>query len=536
MARTDLEVAPTDRHLLLAFDGLEPPADLRDRLATGAPPGVSLFRHRNVADAAQVRALTTALQAARDQREPPLLIAADQEGGQFLALGDATTPFAGNLALGAVGDPELVRRVGTAMARESRALGVNVVYGPVCDLLTDPANPSLGLRSFGDDPAAVAELAAAMIRGLEDGGVAATLKHFPGGGAIASDPHHELGTLAASREVLDTRELRAVRGALRAKPSLVMSAHVAVPALTGRRDLPATLARSIMTGLLRDELGFEGVSITDALDMAALAQGAGQVIDAAAALRAGVDLLLCAPDAEADHRLRHGLAHACSRGLLDLTALGGSASRVTALRHRLADTPVPDPDVLGCRAHRELADELAHRAITLIRDRDGLLPLRVAADAELLVLEPTPRDLTPADTTRTVTPSLGEALRARLPGVRSVVYDDPPSDAEVVAVTQRARTAEVIVLATSAARLVPAQAALASAVLATGIPTVTVVQRSPHDLAVLPTAGTVLCSYGLHPPSTSALAEVLVGAAGAPGRLPIEVDGEHVPASGGRCP
>ena len=155
--------------LMLGFDGFDLPDDMAARLASSPAAGITLFRFLNVSSAAQVRTLTATVQAAarrRDSSAPPLLIAADQEGGQFLALGEDATPFAGNMALGAAGDPDLAERVGRAIGLELRAMGVNVSYTPVCDVATDPANPSIGIRSFGDDPAAVAALAAATVRGL----------------------------------------------------------------------------------------------------------------------------------------------------------------------------------------------------------------------------------------------------------------------------------------------------------------------------------------------------------------------------------
>src|SRR5439155_8757500 len=168
--------------MMVAFAGTELPASVAAAIAERPPAGVTLFRGHNVASAAQVRSLTAAIQSAAPKGSQPLLIAADQEGGQLIGLGDDTTPFAGAMALGAAGDVELAERVGRAIGRELRAVGVNVNYSPVCDLATNPANPGLGIRSFGDDPEAVGPLVAATVRGLQGEGVAATAKHFPGKG------------------------------------------------------------------------------------------------------------------------------------------------------------------------------------------------------------------------------------------------------------------------------------------------------------------------------------------------------------------
>ena len=223
--------------MMLAFEGERLPAWVAERLAAAPAAGMTVFRHHNVRSPGQVRELTEAFQragawrrvgvgrgppvrrAARPEasrRAAPLLVAADQEGGQLQALGDETTPFAGNMALGAVGDEDLAERVGAAIALEARAMGVNVVYAPVLDLASEPANTALGVRSFGDDPAAVARLGAAMIRGLQGAGVAATIKHFPGLGEVRQDSHFELGVVDADRRQLDAATLVPFRAAIAA--------------------------------------------------------------------------------------------------------------------------------------------------------------------------------------------------------------------------------------------------------------------------------------------------------------------------------
>ena len=512
--------------LMLAFRGTRVPPWLRRRLAEAPAAGVTLFRHANVASPAQVRALTAALQAAvaRGPGEPlPLLVAADQEGGQLIALGDGTTPFAGNMALGAAGDAVLAERVGEAIGRELRALGVNVLYAPVLDVATAQANPALGIRSFGDDPAAVAVLGAAFVRGVARAGVAATGKHFPGTGDVATDTHHALGVVDHDRARLEAVELVPFRAAIEAGLRLVMTGHFAVPSLTGSRTLPSTLSSAVMDGLLRGELGFDGVSITDALDMRALAQGPAQVVDVIAAVRAGVDLLLCAPDRPAQRRIEEGLLHAAGRALFDRDALDASARRVAGLRRWLAGFPQPDLEVVGCAEHRALAAELASRSVTLVRDDPGLLPLRPAAGARIAAIMPAPRDLTPADTSSTVSPGLAAALRRHHPHVDEIVTGHPPEAAEIEALRGRAASWDVIVVGTLDAHRDAAQAALVEALRATGRPLVTVALRTPYDLAFYPAAPTHLCTYSILWPSLDALADVLFGVAPARGRLPVAI-------------
>jgi len=507
--------------LMLAFDGFDLPEPMRTRLSTRPAAGISLFRHVNVESPAQLRALTEAIQALAPGGLP-FLIAADQETGQLVGLGADSTPFAGAMALGAVADAELAERVGAAVGLELRAAGVNVNYAPVCDLATDPANPGLGVRSFGDDPERAGALVAAFVRGHASSGVATTLKHFPGIGALAGDTHHELVAVDADADTLRRRELVPFRRGIEAGAGLVMSGHAAVPALGGPADLPATGDPAVARHLLRDELGFAGVAISDAFNMRSLAQGpAGRAIEAVAALRAGLDLLLLTSD-PAGAELDDALVLASTRGLLD----PGSASleRIAILRRSLAATPAggePDLSVIGSASHRVLADELARRSITQVRDDADLLPLRVADGAEVAVVMPRPSDLTPADTSSTVAPSLAAAIRRHHPRVteRLVAWD--PARDEIEGTRHAVDVADVLVIGTISASLAPGQVALVESLLALGKPTVTVALRTPWDLDAYPAARTHACTYSILEPSLIALADALFGHAPFPGTLPV---------------
>ncbi|MDH4141244.1 MAG: glycoside hydrolase family 3 protein [Chloroflexota bacterium] len=511
--------------LLIAFTGNELPPSAARLLGERGAAGVTLFRVHNVVDPPQVRGLTAAIQAARPAGSPPLLVAADQEGGQLVGLGDATTPFAGAMALGATGDEGLARRVAGATARELRALGVNVNYAPVCDVASDPANPALGIRSFGDDAEAVGRLAAATVRGLQGEGVAATAKHFPGAGDTAVDPHHELPRVSRTGAALAGRELVPFRAALAAGARMVMTGHVA---LAGQDDgLPSSLSAAVVRDLLRGQLQFQGATITDALDMRALAQGSAQVANAITALRAGEDLLLGTPDERALARLAEGLTQAQQRGLIDVDDDAAATRRLGELRHWLGGFEPPPLDVVGCANHQALAAELARRSLTLVRNDDRLLPLRPAADARIAVVHSLPADLTPADTSSTVTPTLASALRRRIPGVDEILLPAMPRASDLSGLGARLAGYGLVIVGTYAAHLQPAQAALVAAVLSTGTPAVTIALRTPWDLLAYPSARTHVCSYGILPPSMEALAAALLGEAPCVGRLPVEIAGLH---------
>lgn len=521
---------------MLAFRGTTVPSWLAERLAAAPVAGFTLFRAPNLRSPAQVRRLTSSLQAAAKVRtgadesaDPPLLIALDQEGGQLLSLGDGFTPFAGPMAIGATGDADLAERVGRAIGLEVRAVGVNVNYGPDLDVASNPASPALGIRSFGDVPAEVARLGTAWLRGVQSAGVAATGKHFPGMGGVTVDTHHQLGVVDRSRDELETRELLPFRAAIEAGVRTVMSGHFAVPGLTGSATLPATLSRRVMHELLRDELGFDGVSITDALDMKAIPQGAAQGLAVVTALDAGVDLLLATPDRRAQQRIESAIRRAAATGLLDADASRVSAARVRALRAWLGGFEDPPIEVVNASAHRALAADLAARSLTLVRDDARLLPLRVGTEARIGAVMPEPRDLTPADTSSYVRPTLADALRAYHPHVDEVVTTHPPTAAEIAALRARAAGWDLIVTGTIAATAGSPQAELVEALASTGRPVVTIALRTPWDLAAYPQVRTHLATYSILPESMIALAAALFGAAGPPaqafpGRLPVRLE------------
>ncbi len=515
--------AARDR-ILLSFHGFELTSAEAEAIASRAA-GVTLYRHLNVDTPSQVRALTDTLQAAAARvRRPPLLIGADHETGQLHAMPDGATPFAGAMALGAVGDVGLAERVGRAVGSELRAVGVTVAYAPVCDLATNPRNPVVGIRSFGDDPVAAGRLAAAWVRGLQSAGVAATMKHLPGHGDPAGDSHLGLPVIERTADELRDRELVPFRAAIAAGARMAMAGHLAVPALTGRRDIPATLAPEILRTLLREELGFGGLTVSDALDMGAVSGAEGGGVDVAAVFDAGIDLLLCGPDPAAQARVEAGLGAAAASGRLhraDGVSVGG---RFDSLRAWLAGFEPPPVSVVGCPDHRALADELARRSITVIRDRARLLPLRVPSDGLVLVIEPRPRDLTPADTTSWLAPGgLAAAVRRQHERTEGRVVEAEISAADVRSLQDRATSVDVVILGTVDAIGQPSVAALARALVETGTPVLAVALRGPWDADAYPEVGTVFATYGIQPPSLTALVDALFGDAAVVGRLPVKL-------------
>jgi len=515
------------QQFLLTFEGREaPPEQFLEVLRRQHVGGVVLFRHKNMGNLAELRGLTHALQrAATESGQPPLLIAADQEGGQLMAV-DQTTPFPGNMALGATGSDKLAYKVGRALGKELSAVGINVDFAPVCDVNSNPLNPVIGTRSFGEDPKLVARLSTALIRGLQSAGVAATAKHFPGHGDTSSDSHRGAPIVRHNAKRIRSVELFPFRAAVKSRVRLVMTAHIVMPALNGgSNELPATLSPRILRDLLRRKMRFNGVVVSDALDMHAMEQGPGYVAETMAAVAAGIDLLLFNHDLSRVEPAWSNLVQAARRELLSADEIYASARRIMALKNWIKRQPQEPLSVISCQEHLRLAQEVARKSVTLVRDTARLLPLRIGADQKIAVAIPRPEDLTPADTSSYVKPVLADALRRYHPKVDEFSFAMSPAAEEIGALSERLAKYDVVVLGTINATAHPAQAWLVQKLIKQGTRMITIALRMPYDLAAYPAVPTYVCTYSILPPAMEALAEALFGRIAFAGALPATIPG-----------
>jgi beta-N-acetylhexosaminidase len=512
---------------LRSFDGLAAGPEILAAIRDGRASGVTLFRARNVATPGQVRELCASLQAARPAGNPPLVIGCDQEGGQLQLVGDGATAWPGNLALGATGSVDLARRCGRAIGTEVAAMGGTLVYAPVCDVLHRESATPLGTRPFGDDPLLVARLAAAMTEGLQAAGVAGTLKHFPGHGAAAADSHRALPVIPHDRGRLDAEELPPFRAGIEAGALAVLPGHLAVPALTGGAAIPATVSPAILRGLLRDELGFDGVTVSDALDMAgaSFGEGLGGTVGAAAA--AGMDLLLLNHATEIEERAFETLRAVIASGKLDVRRLRESRDRIMRLRRHLAEIAQPPIDVVGCPDHLALARALAEASVTLVRDPEESLPLRPGR--RVAVIAPKPMDLTPAETSSYLRIDLAAMLRAGGLEVDEFVASIDPTVQEIAALAGAAAGHDVVVACTFDGVSFPGQARLVERLARSASRLVAVALRTPYDVEIYPAGVCAVATYGIQPPQIQALADGLLGRIPFAGRLPVRL--RDVPAA-----
>ncbi|AJP03729.1 sugar hydrolase [Streptomyces cyaneogriseus subsp. noncyanogenus] len=351
------------------FTGTTAPDWLLRRLGEGLAT-VGLFG-RNITTPEQLAALTAQLRAERDD----VLVAIDEEGGDVTRLEVRTgSSFPGNHALGAVDDVELTREVAAELGRRLAACGVNFNWAPSADVNSNPGNPVIGVRSFGADPALVARHTAAYVTGLQSAGVAACTKHFPGHGDTAVDSHLDLPRIDADPEVLAERELVPFRAAIAAGTRAVMSAHILVPALDP--DHPATLSRRILTDLLRGELGYDGLIVTDGMEMRAISATYGIERGSVLALAAGADAICVGgglADEETVRRLRDALVAAVRSGDLAEERLADAAQRIRTLARTTAD---PLPAAAG--AGDEAVGLRAARRALKATGADGFTPLTEA--------------------------------------------------------------------------------------------------------------------------------------------------------------
>jgi beta-N-acetylhexosaminidase len=497
--------------LMIGFEGLLVTAELRDIIEQCHVGGVILFA-RNIASPNQVAELTTELQEiARANGLAPLLIAIDQEGGRVARLTEQTgfVEFPSAMAVGATGDIQNARLVAQALAAELRAVGVNVDFAPVLDVNNNPSNPVIGTRSFGCDPGRVAAFGVAFIEAMQAEGVLAFGKHFPGHGDISVDPHVALPTIPHDLSHLEAMEFLPFRSAMAAQVAGIMSAHAMFPALDPTPGRPATLSPAVLTGLLRDTMGYSGLLATDSLEMGALAEvGYTPPRAALAAFIAGADVLLFNKGHD-DHRQAFELiADHVRRSEHASKQLEDVARRILLAKVRLGlfdTTPRTEPGLVGAADRRILARAIASQSITLLRDEAGVLPL--SGNPQPYVLIP------------------GMASLGQLTDATVVPIDTRPTDENLRTAMELAESKHPLVVGVANLAANPEQAMLVNALLASGAPVVLVALRDPYDLLSFPNAPTMLATYGAPPPTLVALGEVLTGKVPPQGRLPVTLPG-----------
>lgn len=472
--------------------------DERELLASRRFAGLTVFA-RNVQDRFQ---LADYLSEVRELAGDDFIVATDQEGGRVLRVLDLPYPPAA-MALGAADDAELTREVARATARGLRSTGINVDFAPVADLNVNPLNPVIADRAFGTDPEAVSRHVSAFVTGLQDEGVAATVKHFPGHGDTSLDSHLALPKLERSAEELRTLELRPFAAALASGAAAVMTAHIVFSQLDSR--LPATLSPVVLRELLRDGLGFAGVVFSDALDMKAIADHYSPVEANLLALQAGVDAPLNIGPVTHHLLIADGLEQALREGRLDPELLASARARLQHLAQRFPARPA-DPESAWQPGDEQLLDGAAARGLV----KEGELPL-LAAGEPVTIVSAEPRLLQSA-TQQLVDPAgeLAALLRSEGFQVELVTYPaGEPAAAHLG--TALDRPGSLLFISPVYSRLEPAEQRFAAELAAARAGRyVSVLPGNPYHSRVLP--GPALFSFGFRPASLRAIARALQGA------------------------
>ncbi len=510
------------RLCLVDFPGPEPSSSLERLIAEAHIGGVVLFR-KNVRSPDQVAELTAALQAiARGAGTPGLWVAIDHEGGvvnRFLpgVASPRVTPLPSAMALGATANPALAHEAGRVAGRELHTLGIHLNFAPVLDVNNNPANPVIGARAFGESPALVEAMGLAYIKGLEDSGVAATAKHFPGHGDVSVDSHLALPRVGHGAARLEAVELFPFAAAARAGVAAMMTAHIVFPALDPS-GAPATMSAPMLKGIVRQRWGYGGLLLTDSLSMRAIVDHFGAGEAAVAAIRAGCDMVLAlGPDALQQNVLEC-LAGAIERAEISGARVAEALARIDAAAGRWGVRPAGEgsrrraADLagdVGTAGHDRTAGRIAEAAVTLVRNRGGLIPLTRARPARIGVatLSPGHEGYGP--------PDLASPLRRHGAEPHEIAAGDPLTDLEcVVAVTSTRGTPD------------PGQvASVLSLHRRAGDRLVVVAAGDPYDLLQFPGVPAYLATYGSDESSLAAAARVLLGIAKAPGRLPVSLPG-----------
>lgn len=499
----------------LTDHGLESGAQLVERYHLG---GIIYFTwSNNLLNPEQIARLSNELQevALRQERPIPLLISTDQEHGVVVRLSEPVTQFPGNMALGATRDVEAVRQTAVITARELRALGINMNFGTVADVNSNPLNPVIGVRSFGLDPAQVASFTQVQVSAMQGEGTSATVKHFPGHGDTDVDSHYGLPVIRRGRAQFDATDLPPFVAAIDAQADAIMSAHIVVPALESS-GLPATLSHAVMTDLLRGELGFQGVTISDSLAM----QGAKPYGDASEArvpveaLKAGVDLLLMPPHIDVAF---NAVRDAVNSGEISQARLDEAVGRILTLKQKRGVLAQPRVDLaglgtVGTAEHLAAADAITERGITLVKNEAGVLPLKPEVRKVLVTGWGVP-----------ATATLAQGLTEHHLTVDTLETGLSPTQAKIDQAVAAAQGADVTVVLVTRVWTSQPQRDLVRALQGSKKPVVVVSVREPYDLAHLPDVSTFVATYGFRPVSMKALARVLLGEVNPSGHLPVSI-------------
>lgn len=507
------------QHLVMGFEGLTFSDEARQAVRTHQIANVILFAH-NVRDKRQLRRLCDEIQeTVLKETGEKAFITIDQEGGVVSRLKEDCAIVPSAMAVAAAGDPSGAYAAGRVTGEELHAVGVNFDLAPVFDVNSNPANPVIGVRSYGDAPERAAAYACEMARGLRDAGILCCAKHFPGHGDTAVDSHLGLPEVNKTMEELEKCELKAFRIAIESGIPGVMSTHILFPEIE-KSGLPATMSRAIMTDLLKRRLGFSGLVLSDCMMMGAIKEHFGTVNGMAAALKAGMDLIFSSHSVAYAKEAADRMARMADDGEIDMEELERSTEKIIRFKRGLKNTPpLSALDAVGGAEHRETVRALYEQSATAVQmPREGLSTL----GERPLFVSPPPFVVTLASTPSTGEPSFAETMRARFGGTAYTMSTDPGED-EIKKMAALAGDATSVVAGTYNGHLFKGQMRAVFA-LAERHPALTVFAlRNPYDLKEIPPKACGIALYAYNQSTMDLAARILRGEIRPEGRLPVQL-------------
>ena len=482
--------------------------------------GGFILYEKNISIPEQVAALTTELQL-HAQKTPngiPLFIAIDQEEGKVSRFKRGTTIFPANMALGATQSQSLALRAGNITGKELKIMGINLNLAPVLDVNTNPKNPAIGIRSYGESADLVAQLGTAYIRGIQSQGVLATAKHFPGHGDANADSYKKMPLVTKNHKGLDKVELVPFRNAINAGVAAIMTAHILYPGLDNQ--MPATLSHTILTKLLRKELGFEGIIITDDLEMKAIDERYDIGKAAVFAIQAGADMLLIPWTLQKQQSAFNAIRQAVKTKRITKTRLDNSLRRILKAKNAIGmfekqighiENPqaINSPlSVVGSKEHRDIAQKISTQAASIVKDTHGILPLDAEPKKPVLIISPS-RDFS------------NTFMKAHLDLTHVTTVLIPP----IIITRQyvpRLLSSKPTVIVAGIANLKHAQL-VHQLSRNTDVPIIAISVASPYLLGECPNVECAIAAYDNNYFSLLAAVEVLLGKKQATGKLPVTI-------------
>ncbi|MEW9676815.1 glycoside hydrolase family 3 protein [Lentibacillus sp. L22] len=467
-------------------------------------------------DAGQVNRLSNGLQkiAAEQDHAIPLFISTDQEGGIVQRVTSPGTVFPGNMALGATGSEEYASKSASILGNELQSLGINTDFAPSLDVNMNAENPVIGVRSYSEDPELVSKLGIAQIQGFQDQHIIASAKHFLGHGDTDTDSHTGLPVIDHDLKTLQEVDLKPFQDAIDEGIDSIMTAHIVVPALD-ESGLPATLSKPILTDLLREDMGYDGLIITDSLGMAGVNEYYSPDQVPVEAVKAGVDVLLNPPDVEEAY---NGLLDAVQSGEIKEARLDESVYRILSAKMEkgLFHDPYTDPEEIeniGTDAHLQIADDIAEKSVTLVQNKDDVLPLETESSESVFITGP--KQAQPEQ--------LADYLTEKGMDASSLATETSPTENQIERAVEQAKSADKVIVTTYTANTNDDQQQLVKQLEKIDVPVIVAALGNPYDLQAFPDVDAYINTYSYLDVSVQALANVISGDINPFGTLPVTI-------------